>query len=259
MEEGDWNKSSQKHGAHKRPAIGLPQLLESSTLDSLYILVREPKSFGNGVSVTCLKGGEEVAPTTADDTACLKETDMAPPTRAMVNKMCKKFSQSMAMGSGETGAPPKRNPKCWKVDIKENYNWVQLCFIIKYDKVTCKTTSKQIVVAIWAICKLCKFKSLDCRAYGMKTKPTNCPSWTRCIKHVENIHYLLNRKDLDKALVDPKAHWDSLEESKARKHGIETQYQGQSMLDDCVEEFDHRSAETKRCVANLARLCTVEN
>ena len=53
----------------------------------------------------------------------------------------------------------------------------------------------------------------------MKTKPSNCPSWTACIKYVENIHYLLDQKDLEEALADPKAHWDSLEESKGRKHG----------------------------------------
>ena len=79
----------------------------------------------------------------------------------------------------------------------------------------------------------------------MKTKPNNCPLWTGCIKHVENIHYLLDRKDLKEALVDPKANWDSLEKNKARKRGIETQYQGQSTLDDCVEEFGRRSAELK--------------
>ena len=71
---------------------------------------------------------------------------------------------------------------------------------------TCKMTGKQIVVAILATCRLCKFKSPDCRVYGMKIKPGNCPSWTGCIKHVENIHYLLNRQDLEEALVDPKAH-----------------------------------------------------
>ena len=70
---------------------------------------------------------------------------------------------------------------------------------------------------------------------------------------------MVDEKDLEEALVDPKAHWDSLEESKARKRGIETRYQGQSTLDDCVEEFGRWSVETKRCMANLARLCAVEN
>ena len=158
-----------------------------------------------------MEGGEEVAPTTTNDTACLQEIDRAPPTHVKVNKMCKKFNRSMAMGSGATGVPPKRNPKRQKAGIMENYNWVHPCFIIKDNKVTYKTTSKQILVAIWATCRFCKFKSPDCRAYGMKTKPGNCPLWTRCIKHVEKIHYLLNRKDLEEALADPKAHWDSLE------------------------------------------------
>ena len=93
----------------------------------------------------------------------------------------------------------------------------------------------------------------------MKTKPSNCPSWTECIKHMEDIHYLLDQKDLEEALADPKAHWDSLEESKARKRGIEIWYQGQSTLDYCVEEFGCRSVETKRCAANLARMCALQN
>ena len=165
----------------------------------------------------------------------------------------------MVMGSGATGAPPKSNPTHRKAGIKKNYSWVDPCFIIKEDKVTCKMTGKQIVVVIWATCRLCKFKSPDCRAYGMKTKPGNCPLWTECIKHVENIHYLLDQKDLEEVLADPKARWDILEESKARKRGIETRYHGQSTLDDSVEEFGHRSSETERCIANLARLCAVEN
>ena len=122
--------------------------------------------------------------------------------------MCKKFSWSMAMGSGATGEPPKRNPKHWKAGIKENYSWVHLCFTIKDDNVTYKVTGKPIVVAIWATCKLCKFKSPDCRAYSVKTKPNNFPSWTGYIKHVENIHFLLDQKDLEESVVDPKAHCD---------------------------------------------------
>ena len=82
----------------------------------------------------------------------------------------------MAMGSSAMGAPLKRNAKRRKEGIKENYNWVHPCFIIIEDKVTCKMTGKQIVVAILAICRLCKFKSPDCKAYGEKTKPGNCPS-----------------------------------------------------------------------------------
>ena len=75
------------------------------------------------------------------------------------------------------------------------------------------------MVAIWTTFRLCKFKSPDCKAYGVKTKPGNYPLWTRCIKHVENIYCLLDRKDLEENLADPKADWDSLEESKARNSG----------------------------------------
>ena len=132
-------------------------------------------------------------------------------------------------------------------------------FIVQDDEVTCKTTNKQIAVVVWATCRLCKFKSLDCTAYGVKMKLSNYPSWTGCIEHVENIHYFLDRKDLEEVLADPKAHGDNLEESKARKFRIETWNQGQNTLDDCVEEFGCRSAETKRCMANLAHLCAVEN
>ena len=192
--KGVGTKAADNMGSTRgRPSIP-SQLLEPSTSDPLYVPVPEPESSGTDDSVTWLEGGEEVATTTADDTACLQETDRAPPNRVKVNKMCKKFSRSMAMGSGATGAPLKRNPKCRKAGIKENYSWVHPCFIIKEDKVTCKTTGKQIVVAIWAICKLCKFKSPDCRAYGVKTKPGNCPSWTGCIKHVDNIHCLAGPK-----------------------------------------------------------------
>ena len=76
---------------------------------------------------------------------------------------------------------------------------------------------------------------------------------------MENIHYFLNQKDLEAALTEPKVHWDNLEDIKTRKRRIETPYQGQSTLDKCMEEFGRRSAETKRCMANLARLCAVEN
>ena len=40
---------------------------------------------------------------------------------------------------------------------------------------------------------------------------------------------------------------------------MESQLQGQSTLDECMEEYGRGSAERKCCVANLAQLCTVEN
>ena len=41
--------------------------------------------------------------------------------------------------------------------------------------------------------------------------------------------------------------------------GVETRHEGQSTLDECVPEYGRGSGERKRCVANLARLCTMEN
>ena len=76
---------------------------------------------------------------------------------------------------------------------------------------------------------------------------------------MENIHCLLEPKDLEEDLVDPKAHWDILEECKVRERRIETWYQRQSTLDGCVEEFGRRSAETKGCMTNLVKLCAAEN
>ena len=176
VDDGGRNKSSRRHGVCKRSAVNFPQLLEPSSSDLPYVPVAEPKSFRIDDTVTCLESGEEIAPTTAGDTACLQEIDRTPCTHEKVNKMCKKFSRLMAMGSGATGKSPKRNPKCQKAGIKENYSWMHPCFIIIEDKVTCQMTGKQIVVAIWAICRLCKFKLPDCKVYGVKTKPANCPS-----------------------------------------------------------------------------------
>ena len=102
-------------------------------------------------------------------------------------------------------------------------------------------------------------KPADARAYGVKTKITNCPSWTGCVKHVQNTHFLHTPLEIDEAVANPKAHWDNLEDRKARLRGVESRLQGQSTLDECVEEYMHGSAERKRCVANFARLCVVEN
>ena len=79
------------------------------------------------------------------------------------------------------------------------------------------------------------------------------------MKHVENVHYLHDRKDVEEALANPKAHWDDLEDKKARLRVVDTRLQGQSTLDERVEEYGRGSVERKRCLANLARLCAVKN
>ena len=105
MEERGRNKSSRQDGALKRPAIGSPQVLERSTSDPLYVLVPGCESSGTDDSVTCLEVGEEVAPTAANDTARLEEMDRAQSTCARLNKMCKRFNRSMAMGLAAIGHP----------------------------------------------------------------------------------------------------------------------------------------------------------
>ena len=79
------------------------------------------------------------------------------------------------------------------------------------------------------------------------------------MKHVQNTHFLHTQEEIDEAITNPKAHWHNLEDRKARLSGVESRLQGQSTLDECVEEYGRGSAERKRCVANLARLCMVEN
>ena len=54
---------------------------------------------------------------------------------------------------------------------------------------------------------------------------------------------MLDTKYLEEVLTNPKAHWDTLEESKARKRIIATQFQGKNMLDDYGEEFGCMSNE----------------
>ena len=76
---------------------------------------------------------------------------------------------------------------------------------------------------------------------------------------MENVHYLHDPKDVEEALTNLKTHWEDLEDRKSRLRGVETRLQGQSTLDECVEEYRRGSAEKKCCVANLARVCTVEN
>ena len=44
VDEGGRNKSTQQHGAYKRPAIDCPQLLEPSTSDPPNVPVPEPES-----------------------------------------------------------------------------------------------------------------------------------------------------------------------------------------------------------------------
>ena len=88
-------------------------------------------------------------------------------------------------------------------------------------------------------------KNPNVKPLGLKTKITHCASWTGCVKHVENTHCLHTPEEIDEAVADPKAHWDNLEDKKARERGVETRHQGQSTLDECMPEYWYGSAERK--------------
>ena len=92
-------------------------------------------------------------------------------------------------------------------------------------------------IAIWATSKLCLYRNLKAKAYGVKTKITYCTSWIGCVKHVENTHCLHTPEEIDEAVANPKAHWDNLEDKNARERGLETRHQGQSTLDECMPEY----------------------
>ena len=254
--EGAHMKTNCPNGAHKGPAVGSPQVVEPTTSNPPYVPIQDSKSFGINNFVMCQESGEVEAHTISADTAYLEEIDSVLPIHVDVKKMCRRFNWLTVMGWVATEPPPKRNPKHQKETIKEHYIWVLPCFDVIEDVMHYERIGMPKVAATWATCKICKFKSPGCREYGMKTKPYNCASWSGCVKHAQNIHYLEDPNDVEEVLADPKAHWDSLEESKARKHAIETRYQGQSRLDKCVEEFGCRSTEMKRCV-KIWRVCAM--
>ena len=107
------------------------------------------------------------------------------------------------------------------------YRWVENCFLMKEVLDPLARFNKHLKpIGIWATCKLCLYKNLNVKALGVKTKKTHCPSWTGCVKHVENRHCLHTPEEIDEAIADCKAHWDNLEDKKARERGVETRRQG---------------------------------
>ena len=122
-------------------------------------------------------------------------------------------------------APVKRNVKRAKRTKRERvpgqtYKWVEKCYGVKKEVDNHLGLKKLKVTAIWATCILCRYKNLDAKAYGVKTKIANCPSYTRCVKHVQNMHLLHTLEEIDEAVAGPKAHWDNLEDRKARLRGV---------------------------------------
>ena len=141
----------------------------------------------------------------------------------------------------QKGSAAKRNVKRQKRTTRERgpgqtYKWVIPCCDMKEVSKPCPGYKKDQVLAIWATCKLCKYKNPDFKAFGVKTKISNYASWYRCVKHIQSVHYLHDPKDVEETLTNPIAHWDDLEDRKARLRGLDTRLQGQSTLDECVGE-----------------------
>ena len=83
----------------------------------------------------------------------------------------------------------KRNLKRPKRTMREcgpgqTYKWVVPCYNMNKVSKPCTGYEKLKVVAIWAICKFFKYTKSDFKAFGVKTKISNCVSWFGCVKHV---------------------------------------------------------------------------
>ena len=208
------------------------------------------------------------SPITITDDDCDKEQDpsLGPCTACLERISLGADGDACAsIGTKKKEAPAKRTMKHARRTRKERvpdrtYRWAENCFHKKEVPDPCVGHKKHLKpISIWATCKLCLYKKPNGKVLGVKTKITHCPLWTGCVKHVENMHCLHTPKEIDEAVANPKAHWDNLKDKKAREHRMETLHQGQSTLDECVPEYRRGSAERKHCVANLARLCAVEN
>ena len=86
---------------------------------------------------------------------------------------------------------------------------------------------KPKVVTIWATCILCKYKTRISKRL-CEDKITNCPSWSGCVEHVQNLHYLHDKKDWEETLTNPKAHWDDWKIGRRGYMGWRPGYKGRA-------------------------------
>ena len=75
----------------------------------------------------------------------------------------------------------KRNVKRQKRTTREcgptqTYKWLVPCYDVNEMSKLCPRYKKDQVFAIWTNLKLCKYKSPDFKAFGVKTKMSNCAS-----------------------------------------------------------------------------------
>ena len=256
--------------APKRQAVGSPEAGDVNTGNPDYAPIQLSESEADDEMPDLWDYVQPCprSPISITDDDCDKEQDSSlGPCTARLERISL-GADADARGSIEAKkkeAPAKRTVKRARRARKERvlgrtYRWVENCFHTKEVLDPHAGLKKHLKpTGIWATCKFCLYKNPNVKPLGVKTKTTHCPSWTGCVKHVENRHCLHTPEEIDEAITDPKAHWDNLEDKKARERGVETRHQGQSTLDECMPEYGRGSGERKRCVANLERLCVVEN
>ena len=214
-------------GTPKRQAISSPQAEEFESADAVCLLGSESESEDEDMCVVSNDEGPTPSPSNRISTNNWDEEQHT------TLGMCATSLNRMSLGPDHDAVAcvdaknmkkkpiAKRNIKCRKHTTRERgpvqtYKWVLPCYDVNEVSKSRPGYKRDQVLAICATSKLCKYKNPDFKAFGVKTKISNCASWSRCVKHVENVHYLHDPKDVEEALANSKAHWNDLEDSKAR-------------------------------------------
>ena len=77
MKKGARKKSNQVDGAHKRLAVGSPQMVEPPTSHPPYVPVSDSKSTKTNGNVMCLDSRENGDLNACNDLACVQEMERA--------------------------------------------------------------------------------------------------------------------------------------------------------------------------------------
>ena len=208
-------------GAPKRQAIGSPQAGEFESANATCLLELQIEIEDEDMCVVSDDEGPAPGPSNRSST-----NDWEEEQNTMLG-MCATSLKRMSLGP-DRDAPncvdaknvkkeptTKRNVKRQKHTLRDRgpiqtYKWVLSFYDVNEVSELCPRYRKDRVLAMCATCKLCKYKIPDFKAFGVNSKISNCISWSGCVKHVENVHYLHDPKDVEESLANPKAHWDDL-------------------------------------------------
>ena len=211
-----WGCKSQVADAPKRQTVGSPEAAEFNNSHPEYV----PGAESEGEDDAMCQPWDDLQlspgyPISISDDDCDKEQD---PSLGL----CTAKLARMSLGTGgdapacieakKKEAPAKRTVKHARRTRKEcilcrTYRWVENCFHKKeVPDPRARLKKHPKLIAIWATCTLCLYKNPKAKVYGVKTKITHCPSWTICVKHVENTQCLHTPEEIDEAVTNPKAH-----------------------------------------------------